>query len=73
MRVLLSTSLYWSGFWNHSGDEIELPDELARKYIAAGSAEAVAQPIESAALRTQPTKGRNDGGNIRTTTTRARA
>jgi hypothetical protein len=60
MKVLLSTSLYWGGYWHHSGDEVDLPDELARKYIVAGSAEPIAQPIETAALQTTPPKGRRN-------------
>lgn len=63
MKVVLNTSLCWNGMWNHSGDEIELPDELARKYIAAGSAEPIIPPIETAALITSPPKGRRDVRN----------
>jgi hypothetical protein len=71
MRVRLSTSLLWEGYWFHSGDEINLPDELARKYIAGGSADLIEPPIETAALRTQPAKGHQDAS--RTTTTRKAA
>ena len=60
MKVLLSTSLRWNGRWHHSGDEIELPDELARKYIAAGSAEPTMPQVETAALHTTPPKGKRD-------------
>lgn len=63
MTIRLSTSLLWNGVWHHSGDEIELPDELARKYIAAGSAEPIMPPIETAALITSPPKGKRDGRN----------
>jgi hypothetical protein len=68
MLVRLSTSLCWGGVFSHSGDEIELPDDVARKFIAAGSAEPIAAPIiETAALITNPPKGRR---NERTTATR---
>jgi hypothetical protein len=67
MLVRLSTSLCWGGVFSHSGDEIELPDDVARKFIAAGSAEPIAPPIETAALQTTPPKGRR---NERTTATR---
>lgn len=67
MNVRLSTTLLWAGYWHHSGDEVELPDDVARTYIAAGSAEQVTPPIETAALQTTPPKGRR---NERTTTTR---
>jgi hypothetical protein len=63
MRVELSTTLIWHGYEYHSGDQIELPDELAAKYIAAGSATEVTPPVETAALHTQPHKGRKDGRN----------
>ncbi len=58
MRVLLSTSLCWAGVWNHSGDEVDLPDDLALRYIAAGSAEPVAAPVECMAMQTTPPKGK---------------
>lgn len=63
MRVLLSTSLCWAGNWYHSGDEVLLPDDLALRYIAAGSAERCESnppPVETAALQTTPPKGRRD-------------
>ena len=68
MLVRLSTSLLWAGTWNHSGDEVDLPNDLALRYIAAGSAEAIEQPIETAALQTTPPKGRNDVRNTATRT-----
>ena len=68
MRVQLNTTLIWYGTEYHSGDEIELPDELARKYIAAGSAEPISPPIETAALHTSPPKGRRDVRNTATRT-----
>lgn len=63
MRIVLSTTLLWNGDEYHSGDEIELQDELARKYIAAGSAELVAPQVETAALQTTPPKGRRNERN----------
>ena len=63
MKVRLSTTLCWQGYWHHSGDEIDLPDELASKYIAAGSAEPLTQPIETAAIITTPPKGKRDVRN----------
>ena len=60
MTVELSTSLCWAGVWYHSGDKCELPDEIALRYIAAGSAEPIAPPIETAALQTTPPKGRRN-------------
>jgi hypothetical protein len=73
MKVTLSTSLLWAGYWYHSGDEVDLPDELAHKYIRAGSAELITEPIagpiETAALRTTPPKGKYD---VRNPTARAK-
>lgn len=63
MRVLLSTTLFWSGCWYHSGDEVDLPDDLARKYIAAGSAEEVQPQVETAAIYTDRFKGKRDARN----------
>jgi len=68
MRILLSTTLIWNGVEHHSGDEIDLPNDLAARYIAAGSAEPITPPIETAALQTTPPKGRNDGRNTATRT-----
>jgi hypothetical protein len=48
----------WGGTYYHSGDEIDLPDEVAAKYIAAGSAEHIPPAIETAALQTNPPKGK---------------
>jgi hypothetical protein len=67
MIVRLSTSLLWAGSWHHSGDEVELPDDVAAIYIRAGSAEPIAPPIETAALQTTPPRGRR---NERITTAR---
>lgn len=61
MKVRLRTSMWWGGELRHDGDEIDLPDDSARKYIAAGSAEPITisfPPVETAALITQPPKGR---------------
>ena len=68
MKVLLNTTLIWYGRPYHSGEEIDLPDDLARKYIAAGSAEQVTPPIETAALITTPLKGRTNVRNAATRT-----
>lgn len=62
MLVQLSTTLIWNGYAHHAGDQVDLPDALALRYIAAGSAEQV-PTIETAALQTTPPKGRNDGRN----------
>lgn len=68
MTVRLSTTLIWNGQEFHSGDEIDLPEHAARDYVRAGSAEFITPPIETAALRTNAPKGRND---VRTKTARA--
>jgi hypothetical protein len=65
MTVRLSTSLQWHGL-HHSGDEIDLPAELAMRLIAAGSAELIETPIETAALQTTPPKGRRYERNTAT-------
>jgi hypothetical protein len=71
MLVRLHTTLCWAGYWSHSGDEVDLPDDLALRYIAAGSAEPITPPVETAALHTTPPKGRREHG--RTTATRPTA
>ena len=68
MLVTMQTTLIWYGYEYHSGDQIELPDDLAAKYIAAGSAVAVQPQIETAALHTHPHKGKQDGRNKATGT-----
>lgn len=60
MTITMRTSIVWYGKAYHDGDQIELPEELAAKYVAAGSAEYIDPPIETAALHTQPHKGRQD-------------
>jgi hypothetical protein len=60
MKVILSTTLIWRGYSYHSGDEVDLPDDVALRYIAAGSAEQV-PAVETAALQTTPPKGKYDG------------
>lgn len=62
MLVTLSTTLIWKGYSYHSGDQVDLPSDVAMRYIAAGSAEQV-PTVETAALQTTPPKGRNDGRN----------
>jgi hypothetical protein len=59
MTVRLSTSLQWHGL-HHSGDEIDLPAELAMRLIAAGSAELIETPVETAALFTTPPQGKHN-------------
>ena len=63
----MQCSLVWYGHVYHEGDEVELPDDVARKYIVAGSAERVtpivetatrSQAVETTAVYTQPFKGR---------------
>lgn len=63
MLIRMNTTLIWYGKEYHSGDEIELPDDIAGRYIAAGSAEPIAPPIETAALQTTPPKGRRHERN----------
>lgn len=73
MIVRLTTSLLWNGRLYSHGDEVDLPDNIAGRYISTNQAEPVnpTQPdIETAALRTQPARGRKD---VRTTATRSRA
>lgn len=41
MLVRMNCSLVWFGRACHDGDEIDLPSDVAAKYIAAGSAEPV--------------------------------
>lgn len=59
MTVRLSTSLHWNGL-HHSGDEIDLPNELAMRLIAAGSAELIETPVETAAVFTSPPQGKHN-------------
>jgi len=67
MKVILSTTLPWAGYWYHSGDEVDLPDEIAARYIAAGSAEPIQPPpVETAALHTTPPRGKRDERNTAT-------
>lgn len=69
MIVRMTCSVVWFGRAYHDGDEIDLPDEVAMKYIAAGSAERIAPtapPIEVAALPSYD-RGRK---HARTSTTR---
>lgn len=61
MLVELSTTLVWKGYAYHSGDQVDLPSDLALRYVQAGSAEIVEQPVETAALQTTAPKGRNNG------------
>lgn len=63
MIVKLKTCLQWYGRLYNDGDEIDLPDNVASRYIATNQAEPIPQPspvVETAALRTQPSRGRKD-------------
>jgi len=72
MIVKLKTCLQWHGRVYNDGDEIDLPDNIASRYIATNQADAIPAPtppvIETAATRTQPPRGRKD--NVRTQATR---
>ncbi len=53
MRVRLDTSLVWYGREYHHGEEIDLPDDVAKRYIATRQAEPVvaAAPVAEAMMR----------------------
>jgi hypothetical protein len=48
MRVRLDTSLVWYGREYHHGEEIDLPDAVAKRYIATRQAELV-EPLPAPA------------------------
>lgn len=48
MRVRLETSVIWYGREFHHGDEIDLPDDVAAKYIATHQAEPIAATAPAA-------------------------
>jgi hypothetical protein len=59
MRVRLDTSLVWFGREYHHGDEIDLPDDVAKRYIATHQAEPVvtaAPPAVEAMMRDNTTQ-----------------
>lgn len=45
MRIRMTTFLVWYGQQVMPGEEIELPDDVARRYLATNQAEAVEQPV----------------------------
>lgn len=61
MIVTLETQLIWYGREYLPGEQIELPDNDARRFIASGQAQPVTPQIETAALHTTPPKGKQDG------------
>ena len=69
MIVRMTTFLMWGGMQYMAGEEVDLPAEIAAAYIRSNQAELIEQPIETAALRTTPPKGKYDA---RTTATRTR-
>lgn len=59
MRVRLDTSVVWYGREYHHGDEIDLPDDVAARYIATHQAEAVVAtvtPVEAMMRDTKTTE-----------------
>lgn len=62
----MKTCLPWYGQVYYDGDEAELPDDVAQRYIDTDQAELIVPVVETAALRTQPARGRQDG-RIQTT------
>lgn len=60
MLVRLSTCLQWNGRMYYDGDQIDLPNDVAERYVATNQAERIPPPIETAALRTLPAKGTQD-------------
>lgn len=69
MKIKLDTSLIWHGVEYHHGDVVDMPDDVARRYISTRQAEAM--PVECAAVRTQPIKGTQDD-RLQTTGTKPR-
>ncbi len=63
MFVKLTTGCWWYGVLRNADDIVEMPDAVAQRFIATNQAERIPPPIETAALRTQPPKGRQDGRN----------
>ena len=63
MLVRLNTSLVWAGIGYQNEDEIDLPSDVAKALIATRQAEPLTPPIETAALITQPSKGREHARN----------
>lgn len=67
MLVRLNTSLVWAGIGYQNEDEIDLPSDVANALIATRQAEPLTPPIETAAVITQPPRGR---ANVRNTAAR---
>jgi hypothetical protein len=67
MIVRLNTSLLWYGKYYGYGDDIDLPDETAERYIATRQAEriecAAVVPQETAAIQKPTFKGNKHGRN----------
>lgn len=61
MLVTLETQLIWYGREYEPGEQIELPDADAQRFIARGMALPIVSVIETAALHTTPPKGKQDG------------
>lgn len=63
MIVTLETQLFWLGREYEPGQNIDLPDEDAKRFLARGMATAVeTRPVETAALPTYD-RGRKHGRN----------
>ena len=60
MIVRMNTFLIWGGVEYMAGEEVDLPADVAAAYVRTGQAEQIKQPIETAALRTTPPKGKQD-------------
>lgn len=67
MIVRLTTGCWYQGILRNDGDIVEMTDAVARRFLDTRQAEIVEDhepsPIETAALRTLPARGRHDGGN----------
>lgn len=67
MFVKLTTGCWWYGVLRNADDIVEMPDAVAQRFIATNQAERITShespPIETAALRTQPARGKHDGRN----------
>jgi hypothetical protein len=63
MKIKLTTGMWWQGVIRYDGDVVEMPDDVAQRYIDTRQAEPLdePQPVETAALRTTPARGKHDG------------
>jgi hypothetical protein len=66
MTVQLETQLIWYGREYLPGDQIELPEADARRFLERGMASLPAPEIETAAIQTHTPKGKRDGRNTAT-------